>query len=109
LLARDPAIRCEGIDGARQMLFQFGEDAIARYTGSLRKSVERIGPNGLLEIFRRHRTVRTRPYPGLRNLTLARLLKILDQLTEASAQDAAGPAAILFSRLDNQSDPSPSA
>src|SRR5437016_2215209 len=92
------------------MLFQFGEDAIARYAGPLRKSVERIGPNGFLEVFRRHRTVRTRPYPGLRNLTLAGLLKFLDQLTKASAQDASCSApAIIFSRPDTQSDPSPAA
>jgi hypothetical protein len=74
------------------MLFQFGEDAIARYASSLRKSVERIGPDGLLEIFRRHGTVRTRSYPGLSNLILAGLLKFLYQLTKASAQDASGPA-----------------
>src|ERR1700674_3879161 len=93
LLARDPAFRCEGIDGARKMLFQFGEDAISGYAGPLRQSVERIGPDGLLEIFRRDGTVRTRAYPGLGNLTLAGLLKLLDQLTEAAAQDAAGSAA----------------
>jgi hypothetical protein len=74
------------------MLFQFGEDAISGYAGPLRQSVERIRPNGLFEIFWRNGTVRTRPYPGLSNLTLAGLLKFLYQLTKASAQDAPGPA-----------------
>ena len=59
------------------MLFQFSEDAIARYAGTLRKSVERIRPDGLLEIFRGNGTVRTRSYPRMRNLTLARLLTSL--------------------------------
>ena len=76
-----------------RLLFQFGEDAISRYAGTLRQRVERIGPDGLLEIFRRDGTVRTRSYPGLRNLTLAGLLKFLDQLTKAAAQDAASAAA----------------
>ena len=80
------------------MLFQFGEDAISGYAGPLRQSVERIRPDGLLEIFRGNGTVRTRFYPGLSHLTLAGLLKFLEQFTKAATQDAtrAAPGNHLF-------------
>ena len=108
MLAGDPAFRCERIDGARQLLFQFGEDAISRYAGTLRQRVECVGPDGLLEIFRRDGTVRTCSYPGLRNLTLAGLLNFLTSSPRPPLKTLpAPPPAIIFSNPDNQSDPSP--
>ena len=53
-LVRQTAVRRHGIDRAWQHLPEFGEEAIARDTRTLRDGVKRIGADCLFEILRRY-------------------------------------------------------
>src|SRR5262245_27541995 len=90
LFRRQPAVRRELVDKAREMLAQPGEQICVIHPGLLRQLVERVGSERAREIALRDRLVRAGADPCTRDVALATLLELLEQTVESAVEHRSG-------------------
>ena len=93
LVAQHSTVGSEGVDHARQMGAEPGEQLAALHAAVPGQLVQRIGPERARDIGLRDRLVRAASDPGIDDVALAALLQLLEQIAEPAIEDGAGSSA----------------